>query len=470
MSKTNSDPITVAIIGGGPGGLMAAYLLQKEATSSFQIKLFEASARLGGKIVTQSFTAAPGTRYEAGAAEFYDYSQLGPDPLRTLIAELGLTTSPMDSGGAIFRERLVRTADDIRREMGDAAWKALFRFGEKARSLISASDYYESDWRKDNNEAISRTSFHDFINEVESDVARDYIRIMVHSDLACEPHQTNANYGLQNYLMDEPDYMALYAIDGGNEALIHKLAGKVTAEMLTRHTVVAVGAAPGGGYAVTSRHDDGRLSAETFDYVIVALPNDSLLTIRWEGKMLREAMDRHHQFYDHPAHYLRVTFLFDRPFWRGSIEGSFFMSDAFDGCCLYDETSRLDNEDKGVLGVLIAGDAALRLANLIDADLIGHVLKSLPRILQPASDRLIEARVHRWLGSVNALPSGFPAREPDSRHRPEPVQHPGLFVMGDYLFDSTINGVLDSADTVVDWIVTDSAADNIRRPIKPAAQ
>jgi monoamine oxidase len=469
MSKTNSDPITVAIIGGGPGGLMAAYLLEKEETFPFHIKLFEASERLGGKIVTQSFTAAPDTRYEAGAAEFYDYSQLGPDPLRMLIAELGLTTSPMDSGGAIFRGRVVRTAEDIRSEMGDAAWKALFRFGEKARSLISASDYYESDWRKDNNEAISRTSFHDFINDVESDVARDYIRIMVHSDLACEPHQTNASYGLQNYLMDEPDYMALYSIDGGNEALISKLAAKIKAEVLTRHTVVAVGAAPGGGYAVTSRHD-GRLSSETFDYVVVALPNDSLLTIRWEGKILRDAMDRHHQFYDHPAHYLRVTCLFDRPFWRDSVAGSFFMSDAFDGCCLYDETSRLNGEEKGVLGVLIAGDAALRLSNLNDADLIRRVLDALPQVLQPAAERLIEARVHRWLGSVNALPSGFPAREPDSRHRPEPVQHPGLFVMGDYLFDSTINGVLDSADTVIDWIVTDSAADNLRRTIKPAAQ
>jgi hypothetical protein len=61
--------------------------------------------------------------------------------------------------------------------------------------------------------------------------------------------------------------------------------------------------------------------------------------------------------------------------------------------------------------------------------------------------------VQRWAGAVNALPGGFPAREPDSRHQPEPKDHPGLFVMGDYLFDSTINGVLDSADTVTDWIV-----------------
>ena len=33
--------------------------------------------------------------------------------------------------------------------------------------------------------------------------------------------------------------------------------------------------------------------------------------------------------------------------------------------------------------------------------------------------------------------------------------------MGDYLFDATINGVLDSADTVVEWLVES------REPDKP---
>jgi hypothetical protein len=54
---------------------------------------------------------------------------------------------------------------------------------------------------------------------------------------------------------------------------------------------------------------------------------------------------------------------------------------------------------------------------------------------------------------VNGLPAGFPAREPDSRHLPEPKEHPSLFVVGDYLFDSTLNGVLDSADVVAEWIL-----------------
>ena len=38
-------------------------------------------------------------------------------------------------------------------------------------------------------------------------------------------------------------------------------------------------------------------------------------------------------------------------------------------------------------------------------------------------------------------------------HRPEPIGYPGLFFVGDYLFDATLNGVLDSAEIVVDCIV-----------------
>jgi hypothetical protein len=41
-----------------------------------------------------------------------------------------------------------------------------------------------------------------------------------------------------------------------------------------------------------------------------------------------------------PAHYLRVTIAFERPFWRERVKGAYFMSDAFGGCCIYDEGGR----------------------------------------------------------------------------------------------------------------------------------
>ena len=359
----------IAIIGGGPGGLMVAYRLEKRASFPCKMTLFESCHRLGGKVFTRQFASAPDARYEAGAAEFYDYSQLGPDPLRELIAELGLETSPTPSGGAIIGDRVIRNLDDVRREMGEATQKALMQFEQRARSLISPSDYYEADWRHDNHDPLGRQSFYAMLRSVPDPAARDYLRIMTHSDLACEPHQTNASYGLQNYLMDQPDYMRLYAIDGGNERLIQELAGRTSAQIRLQQPVVRVERNPNATYRVSSLHHGQRETAD-FDYVIVALPNDWIPAITWGGETLADAMHEHHKFYDHPAHYLRVTALFDRPFWRDLVAGSYFMSDAFGGCCLYDESARFPDGGRGTLAWLLAGEVALSMSNLEDAHLI----------------------------------------------------------------------------------------------------
>ena len=73
----------VAVIGGGPGGMFTAWHLAAKAGPSCQITVFEASDRLGGKILTGQFAGVG--PYEAGVAEIYDYSRLGPDPLHDLI-------------------------------------------------------------------------------------------------------------------------------------------------------------------------------------------------------------------------------------------------------------------------------------------------------------------------------------------------------------------------------------------------
>ena len=460
--------LRIAVIGGGPGGLMVSYLLQKRAAFGFEATIYEATGRLGGKIVTSRAGCDPRIAFELGAAEFYDYSQLGPDPLRELIAELGLSTAPMRGGGAVFRERVVRDLEDVRREFGPETWRALRDFTKRARAEISPAEYYESDWRKDNDDPLARKRFRQYLDQVSDPMARDFIQVMTHSDVACEPHQTSASYGLQNYLMDEPDYMRLYSIVGGNELLTRRLASSISARVLLEHPVVRVerddAGQNSGKYRVTSRNG-GAQHSELYDFVVVALPNDCIPSIEWDGAALSEAMRKHHEFYDHPAHYLRVTAVFDRPFWREAVQGEFFMIDAFGGCCLYDESARFENGGHGVLGWLIAGDAALRLGNLDDDVLVKRAIDELPRALCAGESRLIEAHVKRWAKCVNGLPGGFPAREPDSRHCPDPDAHPNVFAVGDYLFDSTLNGVLDSADTVVEWISELAAA-----PEKDAAE
>ena len=444
----------VGIIGGGPGGLMTAFLLEKRSNFSCDITLFESGPRLGGKIVTEQFDRAP-VRYEAGAAELYDYSRLGEDPLRELIDELGLSTSPMDGQTVVMGDRVLKSPADIRREFGETTCSELDAFHHLAQAAISPAEYYESDWKEDNEDLLSRQTFRELIAEVKDENARRYIEVLIHSDLATEPHLTNAMYGLQNYLMNGPEYMSLYTIDGGIESLPRRLAERLMAKILLNHRVVRVEKTPDDRYRIFSMHQ-GEVRSDEFDYVVVALPNNWIPSITWGGPVLSEAMHRHHEFYDYPAHYLRVSILFEKPFWREQIAESYFMLDAFGGCCVYDESSRHSTGPHGVLGWLLAGDAALSMNNHDDDALIEAVLDSLPRSLRDAARRhFIEGRVHRWVGAVNGMPGGFPAREPDSRHQPEPEQHPELFVVGDYLFDSTINGVLDSADVAAAWILED---------------
>jgi SAM-dependent methyltransferase len=107
------------------------------------------------------------------------------------------------------------------------------------------------------------------------------------------------------------------------------------------------------------------------------------------------------------------------------------------------------------LNWLIAGSDALAFANLSEQELIAAALKSLPASLGDARAHFIEGKIHRWLSSVNALPGGLPARDVMTNHRPEPKEHPGLVVVGDYLFDSTLNGLLDSSDAATDIVVTE---------------
>jgi monoamine oxidase len=443
-------PIEIAIIGGGPGGLMTAYLLETRVPFPCQITLFEASGRLGGKIWTPRFGSAP-VHYEAGAAELYDYSQLGPDPLRELIVGFGLETRPMGGEAVIVRDRILRSPDDLVQAFGRDAERALRRFTKRASSSISPAEYYESDWKADNQDPLLNLSFAALLDDVSDENVRRYIEVAVHSDLATEPEKTSAMYGLQNYLMNLPQYMRLYTIDGGLERLPAELAKRIHADVRLNEPVIAVERTDTEDYRLFSRQGGAVLSAD-FDFVVVALPNNWIPAIDWRGPGLTQAMRRHVAHYAYPAHYLRVSVLFERPFWREQIADSYFMVDAFGGTCVYDESAR-SGGSHGILGWLLAGDAALTMSNLDDAALIARVLESLPGPLQHGRQLFLEGRVHRWLGAVNGLPGGRPLHEPDARHIPEPNHHPWLFVVGDYLFDSTLNGVLDSADTVAELIV-----------------
>jgi len=446
----------VAVVGGGPGGLLTSYFLQNAADTPVRITLFEASSRLGGKILTPEFTSAR-VRYEAGAAEFYDYSMFEDDPLKDLIEELGLPIAPMGGAAVIMNNHLLANLDDIRDRFGTDACRELVAFDKAAKDRITPREFYHSDYPDGVSGTTDLRRFDTLLDTVRAPDARHYVETAIHSDLATEPRHTSLSYGLQNYLMNDPAYMLLYGIEGGNERLPREIAARIQADFRMEHRVSHIERVEGGQLRVrsvtaTTTHEDD------FDFVVVALPHSALESVTFTGDRLRTAIESHRNDYDFPAHYLRITILFRTPFWRTVLNDSFWMLDRFGGCCLYDESSREPGARYGVLGWLLGGQAAVDHSSLSDEQLIREALDSLPEFLTGGREEFLEGRVHRWTGAVNAIPGGIRPVCLDRRHQPDPVEHPNLFLVGDYLYDSTLNGVLDSAEYVSDWIAALTAS------------
>lgn len=439
----------VAIIGGGPGGLFTAYELQRIVDRPLRVTIFEASERLGGKVQTGQFGSAL-VRYEIGAAEFYDYERHGRDPLKDLALELGLPIRPLSGPVVMVRGQPIANLDDVRDRLGAASANALLAFDRQARDRMTPREFYASG-SLDGAASSDHERFDATIAGIPDPQARRFVTHLIHSDLAAESAQTNVEYGLQNYLMNDPKYMQLYAIDGGNERLMTSLAERLDAQVRLGCRATQVARSPSGRLRVRVQEGDASTEQE-FDAVVAALPHSALAQLEFVGPRLSTAMASHVAHHNHPAHYLRVTILYERPFWRNRVLGSFWMLDCFEGCCLYDESLRDPTVTHGVLGWLLGGDAARDLAASPDEEIVRQVLASLPDSLKEDGIEPVEIRVHRWVGSVSAMPGGTHPMPIDRRHCPEPIDHPTLFVVGDYLYDSTLNGVLDAAEYVAAWI------------------
>jgi protoporphyrinogen oxidase/SAM-dependent methyltransferase len=444
--------LDLAIVGGGPGGLMSAWHLRKKLGELCRVTIFEASDRLGGKLLTRKFETAP-AMYEAGVAEIYDYSMTGPDPLRELIQHFGLQTIPMDAGQVQLDGELLDDVSGMRRKYGARTADAIEAFRKRCAEMMSPIAYYEG--ARDNEHPWAFMTAEELLDkEVTDPVARRFFKVMARSDIATESHNTNGLNALKNFVMDVDGYIGLYSIQNGNEQLIDCLRSEVDADIQFNHRVLKVGKTPAGRYQLNMMNGKGPETRD-FDLVIMCLPHSWLATVGWDGEQLRKSMVKHVAYFDRPAHYLRVSVLFDEPFWGEKISGAWFMSEAFGGCCVYNEGARHNVGRHGVLNWLIAGSDALAFANLSDTELTETALKSLPASLGNARAHFLEGKVHRWMSSVNAIPGGLPARDVMTNHRPEPKEHPGLVLVGDYLFDSTLNGLLDSSDAATDIAVSE---------------
>src|SRR6202521_712662 len=231
-TEVSSKPdIRVAVVGGGPGGLFTAWHLAAKAGTACKITIFEASDRLGGKIVTGNFAGAG--LYEAGVAEIYDYSALGPDPLRELIEkDLGLEIKHIEGGPCILDGKVLTNADALAEHFGSETRDAAVAFKEKCAALLSPHDFYKSVRDADNTHPWAQVSGEEILaTEITDEAARRYIRTMAHSDVAAPPHLTNGLNFLKNVLMDVDGYLDIFSVVGGNEEIVRRLVDDLDADI-----------------------------------------------------------------------------------------------------------------------------------------------------------------------------------------------------------------------------------------------
>ena len=208
--------LDLAIVGGGPGGLMSAWYLKKKLGDLCRITIYEASDRVGGKIVTRKFDSAP-AMYEAGVAEIYDYSMTGPDPLRELIQHFGLQTIPMDAEQVQFDGELLNDVPGMRRKYGAKTAAAIEGFRKRCSDMVSPIEYYEGVGAHDNEHPWAYMTAEELLEKfVDDDTAKRFFKVMARSDIATEPHNTNGLNALKNFVMDVDGYIGLYSIQNGN--------------------------------------------------------------------------------------------------------------------------------------------------------------------------------------------------------------------------------------------------------------
>jgi len=197
--------------------------------------------------------------------------------------------------------------------------------------------------------------------------------------------------------------------------------------------VLAVGKASTGRYQLKTMNGKGPETRD-FDLVLVCLPHSWLATMGWEGEPAPQVDVKHVSYFRSAgALFARLGPVSIRRSGATRFPAPGFMSEAFGGCCVYNEGARHDVGKHGVLNWLIPGSDALAFANLSDQELIDAALKSLPASLGDARAHFMEGKNPPLLSSVNAIPGGLPVRDVMTNHRPSRRSIPASCGR-DYLF------------------------------------
>jgi monoamine oxidase len=259
-----------AIIGAGIAGLNCAYKLKK---ARVPFRIYEASSRVGGRMITARNLIAPGLTTELGA-EFIDS---GHAEMLALVKEFRLQMwdfqelEKKTKSEAYFFGGAHRTEAQVVRAFVPLAKKI-------AADYDSLGD--EISYRNHGNgEKLDRTSIAEYLDQIGArGWIRDLLDVAYVTEYGLDADQqsalnlilligTDTSSGFEAFGASDERY----TVKGGNDRVTEELAKRLDDTIDLRHRLTAI-TAKGSGYRLTFEGPSGSAVDRDFEAVVLTLP------------------------------------------------------------------------------------------------------------------------------------------------------------------------------------------------------
>jgi monoamine oxidase len=273
MSETRDTVVDVVVVGGGISGLAATDFL-RSAASDLSVVVLEASARLGGRILTDE----EGT--ELGAAFF------GPGQHRMLrlIEGLGLAMYDVDVGGKTVLELKRGEKLSFARLIPDHNW--FVRLDVNAACRRIDRDAHEiavdSPAQHTNAKELDGMRLDDYLKQIcWTEAGYEYLRLQLSTDMASESSDLSALAALW-FVHSVGDLSTMlvgesWKVKGGNSQLIAGLASRIGTQCIrTNHAVQTIDFSQPEGIVVC-----GESFKVIANRVVIAVPPTQIQRIKF---------------------------------------------------------------------------------------------------------------------------------------------------------------------------------------------
>ncbi len=303
--SSSRHSFSVIIVGAGLSGLAAAHVLRKRRVD---VRLFEARARVGGRVHTVRSAFQQGQHAEAGG-ELIDQDH---NAVHALAREFALTLVPVLRGGFGSYLPLSRNGR-ARLSKQSTVWHQL-------RQLIRGAmqEYRDVEYSLDSpvTRAWASRSFADVLHNARADARLRAMAKGLRGFFLAEPDELSVLMLLDEFKEagGDPSPYGMTRIAGGNDTLATAMAKAIgNSAICLRHEVVAI-AHTDDRVSVTFNDPHGKQGIAEADYVIVSAPAPIVRCIRFEPRL----PDAQRHAFDALV-YGRATktlLQFARPFWR----------------------------------------------------------------------------------------------------------------------------------------------------------